>query len=59
MTDSKKVAAALLPEVENLHAKIDDAVRACIYDRAAEISGAPVQVIKDMLIARSSSSYCR
>ena len=61
MTKSKALeeAKALSAQVEALHGKIDDAIRTCIYERAAEISGAPVQVIKDMLIARSSSSYCR
>jgi len=61
MTKSNTIAdaEALSVEVEGLHAKIDDAIRACIYDRAAEISGVPVQVIKDMILARSSSSYCR
>jgi hypothetical protein len=52
-------AKSLSAQVEGLQAKIDGAIRDCIYDRAAEISGVPVQVIKDMLIARSSASYCR
>ena len=53
------VAEALSAEVEDLHAKIDDAIRDCIYDHAAKISGVPVKIIKEMLTARSSSGYCR
>lgn len=59
MTRAVAEAKALSAQVEGLHGRIDDAIRACIYERAAEISGVPVQVIKDMLIARSSNSYCR
>ena len=60
MTEPQSAAIKTLQaEVERLHTKIDDAVKQRIYAAAAEISGVPVQVLKDLLIARSTGNYCR
>jgi hypothetical protein len=54
-----EAAQGLRTEIDNLHTRIDDAVRERIYAAAAEISGVPTGVLKDMLISRCSSGYCR
>ena len=56
---SKEAAKKLETEVANLHAKIDDIVKERIYAVAAQISGVPVESVKNMLVARCSSAYCR
>jgi hypothetical protein len=54
-----EAAKKLEAEIKSLHAKIDDVVKEHIYAAAAEISGVPVGVLKNMLIARCNSGYCR
>jgi hypothetical protein len=49
----------LRAEIDNLHTAMDDAIKARIYAAAAEISNVPARVLKDILIARCSSAYCR
>jgi hypothetical protein len=51
----KKLEASL----DALHANIDELVKERLYAVAADISGVPVSVLKNTLVARASGGYCR
>jgi len=53
----KKYAAAL-KKIEVLQAELDELITERIHERAAEISGAPAKVMREMLENRSHG-YCR
>jgi hypothetical protein len=55
----KEAVEKLKTAIDSLHAAIDDAVKARLYAAAAEISNVPVGVLKDMLVKRCHSGYCR
>jgi len=59
MKSYMEAARELEAEIKNLHAAIDNIVKERIYSVAAEVSGAPVEPLKNMFISKCAHGYCR
>ena len=49
----------LKAEVDKLHPEMDEVIKARIYAAAAEISGVPSSVLKNILVNQCGSAFCR